>query len=399
MIVSHASAGPVAASAWRVPFVCPDLPETESIEPLMAEAMASGVLTKGPHLRRLEEAVAALSGSRHAIGMSSCTVGLAILMRCLAHLQGIPAGIREPGTGERSEVILPSFMFLAGPAAATWAGFEPVFVDVDPHTWTLLPEAVEAALSPRTFAILGCHTFGVPCDIAGLTAVARRAGVPLVFDAAHGLGSSIGGRQVGSEGLAQVFSLSPTKLVVAGEGGIVTTGDASLAERLREGREYGNDGHYGCTVPGLNGRMPEACAILAAASLERLAVVAGRRAEAAVAYRSVLERVPGVGLQQVPHGAATSWKDFTVLIDAGRYGMTRDAVRTRLASEGIDTRAYYAPACHEMEAFRRFHAGRPPLPTTKRLSEACLSLPMGRHVTPDVARGIAEIIARSHHRS
>ena len=366
-----------------IPFVRPDLPEPGDVLPALADVMASGVLTKGPRLEAFEAAVCQATGAAQAVGVSSCTVGLALVMRCLRHMR--------PGT--QTEVILPSFMFLAGPAAVVWAGLTPVFVDADPDSWTVDPDAVEAAVSPRTFAIVGCHTFGSPCAVAKLVRIAGQAGVPLLFDAAHAFGSSIGGRQVGREGMAQAFSLSPTKLVVAGEGGMVTTNDAELARLVREAREYGNDGRYGCTVPGLNGRMPEMCAAVGLASLGRLPRVAAHRAAAAAAYAEGLRRLPGVALQKIPEGAASSWKDFSITIDPERFGATRDTVRARLAAASIDTRAYYSPACHAMEAFRGFHVGRPPLPVTDRLAATSLSLPMGRHVGPEEARSIAGFIA------
>lgn len=372
----------------RIPFVRPDLPETSGVAAACGEIVESGILTKGPRLAAFEAAAAEVLGVRHAIGVSSCTVGLALLMQSLKPLQ-------PPG---RSEVILPSFMFLAGPAAIVWAGLVPVFVEVDPATWTIDPAAVEAAITPRTFAILGCHTFGVPCAMTELERIGTTAGVPVVFDAAHAFGSKVNGRQVGREGLAQVFSLSPTKLVVAGEGGIVATDDDSLAAAVLEAREYGNDGSYGCRVPGLNGRLMEMAAAVGHASLARLPQTAAHRAQAAASYTAVLGGLPGIGLQKIPEGATTSWKDFSITIDRDAFGASRDEVRAALASHGVDSRAYYSPACHRMEAFADYHAGRGPLALTDRLAATSLSLPMGRHVGPDEARSIAGMIAEARHR-
>jgi dTDP-4-amino-4,6-dideoxygalactose transaminase len=296
-------------------------------------------------------------------------------------------------------VILPSFNFLAAPAAVVWAGLRPVFVDVDPRTFTVDAAAVKAAITPRTAAILACHTFGCPCDMSALTAIAGTAGVPLVVDAAHGLGSTQEGRQVGAGGLAQVFSMSPTKLVVAGEGGVVATSCGCLADALRIGREYGNDGGYDCDRAGLNARLPELSAILGRASLARLPVVAARRREVADTYIEVLRDEPGIGFQAIPPGSETSWKDFCIAIDPGHAGMDRDALRAALASRGIDTRAYYSPACHRMPAFAPFFAAGHSLPVTDRLAATLVALPMGGHVTPDVAalvgREIRQVLSGS----
>jgi len=367
-------------AAWRVPFVRPDVPAYAEVSAAIERAVASGMLTKGPELAALEAEAAAVLGVRHVVGVSSCTLGVALVLHSL----------RDPSPDP--EIILPSFNFLAAPGAVVWAGFTPVFVEVDPDTFTIDPSAAAAAVTDRTAAIMACHTFGCPCDMPALESVAARAGVPLMVDAAHGLGTEWHGRQVGSGGLAQIFSLSPTKLVVGGEGGLVATDDDSLAEAVRVAREYGNDGHYGCAIPGLNARLPEISAILARASLARLPEVAARRRAAAAAYATELAGLPGIAIQRIPDGATSSWKDCVITIDAERYGESRDEVRRRLADAGVDTRAYYDPACHQMEAFRRFVQPGQALPITERLAATALALPLGAHVSPDVARSVAQVI-------
>jgi dTDP-4-amino-4,6-dideoxygalactose transaminase len=385
------------ANRWKVPFMRPDLPTYADVSPAIAAAFAAGMLTKGGQLQAFEEDVAACVGTAEAVGVSSCTTGLMLVLRSLAMLRSqstacpIGSACVTPAGGQavRDEVIVPSFIFLAAPAAIVWAGLRPVFVDVDPQTYTLVPGAVQAAISPRTCAILACHTFGCPCDVDGLTAVGERAGLPLIVDAAHGFGATRAGWQVGRGGLAQVFSLSPTKLVVAGEGGVVATSCACLANIVRTAREYGNDGRYGCDHAGLNGRIPEISAIIGRASLARLPEVAARRRAVALAYRESLADVAGIGFQRIPDGCESSWKDFCISIDADVAGITRDELMRALAERGIDTRAYYSPACHRMEAFRQFSPTGTLLPVTDRLAASLVALPMGGHLTPDIAREVA----------
>lgn len=372
------------ATAWRVPFVRPDLPDAEDLLVAFRRVVDSGQVTKGPELAAFEAEARDLTGAKDVVAVSSCSVGLALGLQAWRAL--------HPDAADRTEVIVPSFTFLAAPAAIVWAGFKPVFVDCDPATWTVAPDAVAAALGSRTAAILACHTFGCPCDLAALEALASRGDVPLMVDAAHALGTKLGGAQVGAEGFAQVFSLSATKLVVAGEGGLVATSSPAFAALLRQLREYGNDGHYGCSVPGLNGRMPELSAALGRASLARLDQVREARDAAAAAYRDLLADQPGIELQQIPTDAESSWKDFSITIDPARAGIDRDALRRGLADRGIDTRSYYSPACHRMAAFVRHHQSRPPLPVTDRLAATSLSLPMGGHVSPDVAGDVARAL-------
>lgn len=379
-----------AATEWRVPFVRPDLPDYDDLAAAFRGIIDRGLVTKGEELARLEEEAKAVIGAADVVAVSSCSVGLALGLRAWQSV-----GQPTAGDGERTEVIVPSFTFLAAPAAIEWAGMVPVFVECDPATWTVCPEAVAAAITPRTAAILACHTFGCPCDMPALQAIADKAGVPLMVDAAHALGTRVSGVQVGAEGYAQIFSLSATKLVVAGEGGLVATSSPPFAALLRELREYGNDGHYGCSVAGLNGRLPELSAALGRRSLARLEQVRGRRSEAAAAYREPLSSRDGIGMQSIPARAESSWKDFSITIDAARLGVGRDQVRARLAERGIDTRAYYSPPCHRMRAFAPYHEGRAGLPVTDRLSAESLALPMGGHVDGDVARDVAREVLRA----
>lgn len=392
---------------WRVPFVRPDLPRYADVAEEMEASFSTASLTKGTNLRRFEEDVAAVVGTEHAVGVSSCTTGLMLVLRSLDAIRGCRATggcVRPCAAPSRpagrvcDEVIVPSFIFLAAPTAIVWAGFRPVFVDVNPETFTVDPSAVEEALSPRTAAILACHTFGSPCNVAALEAVGEPTGVPVVIDAAHGFGASAHGHHVGRGGLAQVFSLSPTKLVVAGEGGMVATSCDCLADLVRIAREYGNDGHYGCDRAGVNGRMPELSAIVGRASLARLPEVAARRRAAAQAYFEVLGDLPGIGFQRIPDGCVSSWKDFSISVDPHRSPVSRDEMMQGLADRGIDSRAYYSPACHRMAAFKQFVDPSRALAVTDRLADTLVALPMGAHVTPEVAsevaREVRNIVAR-----
>jgi dTDP-4-amino-4,6-dideoxygalactose transaminase len=292
-------------------------------------------------------------------------------------------------------VIIPSFTFLAGPAAIVWNNLRPVFIDVDPHSTNVAPQAVKAAITPRTVAISVCHNFGNPCDMAGLQAVAAEHGLPLVVDAAHGFGAKMHGRPVGAGGTAQVFSLSPTKLLVAGEGGVVATDCDCVAHFVRLGREYGNDGSYDALFSGVNGRMPELSAATALAGLEILDAVADRRRQIAGLYQQELSRLPGIEFMQSAAGAEPSYKDFSIVIDPGRFGMSRDALRRVLATRGIETRTYFSPPCHRQTAFEHFYDRSRPLNATEMLSSRSLSLPMGAHVDEAVVAEVCDAIANA----
>ena len=188
----------------HVRIVRPVLPAAAELAEGVQEILGSGSVTKGPYLARFEVAVAEHLGVRHAVAVSSCTTGLMLTFR---------------GLGLTGDVVVPSFTFMATVSAAVWAGLRPVFADVDAGTTNLDPAAVEDVITPATAAIVAVHNFGNPADIAALSDLADRHGLRLIFDAAHGFGARWRGVPVGAQGDAQVYSLSPTKLLIAGEGG------------------------------------------------------------------------------------------------------------------------------------------------------------------------------------
>jgi dTDP-4-amino-4,6-dideoxygalactose transaminase len=341
--------------------VRPVLPAFADMQNDVAETLASGMVTKGMYLTAFEQAVAEHLEVAHAVAVSSCTTGLALIYRAL--------GLNGP-------VIVPSFTFMATVSALIWAGATPRFVEIDPATTNIDPAAVRAALTPEVVGIVGVHNFGNPADIDALQSIAADAGVPLVFDAAHGFGALFQGRPVGGFGAAESFSLSPTKLLIAGEGGIVATNDAELARRIRVGREYGNDGKYGTEFAGLNARMPEYNAILGRYSLAQLETAASNREHYAAAYRERLSELAGLGFQSVRSGDRCSYKDFSITVDGAEFGLSRDELARALAAEGIDSRAYYDPPVHRHAAYAAYAPPADALPKTDWLAATSLSLPI-----------------------
>jgi dTDP-4-amino-4,6-dideoxygalactose transaminase len=299
------------------------------------------------------------------------------------------------GLGLVGDVVVPSFTFMATVSALVWAGLRPIFADVDADTTNLDPMAAEAAITPHTSAIVAVHNFGNPADIAALQAVADRHGVRLIFDAAHGFGALYQGVPVGPQGDAHVYSLSPTKLLIAGEGGIVATNDDHLAASVRMGREYGNSGNYDSAFAGFNARMPEFNALLGLHSLAMLEDAARRRNEVAALYHDQLGRIPGIGVQAVRPGDRSSYKDFSITVEAEGFGLTRDELALALAGQQVDTRKYYAPPVHRQTAYQRYDDGRP-LPQTEWLSAHSLSLPVWSNMSDQIAAGICDAVRHAH---
>ena len=201
---------------------------------------------------------------------------------------------------------------------------------------------------------------------------------------------------VGPQGDAHVYSLSPTKLVVAAEGGIVATNSDELAEKIRRGREYGMGNGYDSLFAGINARMSEFHACLGRHSLAILERNAARRQEVVALFRRELGKLPGIGFQEVAAGNRCSYKDFTLTVDASAFGLTRDELARALAAENIDTRKYYDPPVHRQTAYRQFAPTDRGLPVTEWLAESSLSLPLWSHMSDEIALQICRACQRIH---
>ena len=370
---------PIFAS--RVSIVRPVLPSFADLAGDAAELLSTGMVTKGRHLLNFEEAVAEHLGVKHAVAVSSCTTGLMLTHKCL---------------GLTGDVVIPSFTFMATASALVWAGLKPVFADVNFHTTNIDPASAEAAITPDTCAIVAVHNFGNPADLDALQALADRKGLKLICDAAHGFGALHNGKPLGAQGDAHVFSLSPTKLVIAGEGGIVATNDDELAGRVRMGREYGNSGNYDSAFPGINARLPEFNALMGLHSLRKLEAAASRRNEIASLYQQALAGVPGIGFQRVGQGNRNSYKDLSITVDAEAFGLSRDELAIALEAENVDTRKYYDPPVHRQTAYAQFASPGEVLDNTDRLAARSLSLPMWSEMSDEIALDICRAIGRVH---
>jgi dTDP-4-amino-4,6-dideoxygalactose transaminase len=362
-----------------MPFMRPSVPDEEAVIERLRNILATGMLTNGRYVRELEERAADYLGVRHCVAVSSCTAGL---MLVLGDLSG--------------DAVLPSFTFAATAHAAAWNQLRPVFADIDPETLTLSAQAAARAMGVRTSVILATHTFGTPCAVDELSTLARNNGVKLVFDAAHAFGSRHDGTPVGGFGDAEVFSLSPTKVLVAFEGGIIATNNDLLAERCRIGRDYANPGDYDCLFVGLNARMSEIHAAMALASLEGLDQRIDRRNELANLYKRALGDTPGIGFPAVPESARSTYKDFTILVEAAEFGIDVAELAAALAAEGIQTKRYYAPPVHTMQAYRSLAAKNGALPVTDAVVRRVLTLPLWSSMTEEDLLRVADSVRRIH---
>ena len=373
--VRPALLGGTPAFTHGIPFVRPARPPLEDLMRRLEPSYERGMLTNGPLVAELEERIADRLGVRHVVAVSSCTSGLMLVVQAL---------VQRPG-----RVVMPSFTFSATAHAAAWNGCTPAFAECSRETFQLdLAHAEELLEGAQAF--VATHVFGAPCDPVGVAKLAAAYGVPLIFDAAHALGATAGGIPIGGFGAAEVFSLTPTKVLVAGEGGLVATNDDAVAERLRIGRDYGNPGDYDTQFAGLNARMSEFHAAMALESLRGFDGLLERRRALAALYQHHLGDTPGIGFQEVPASDQSTYKDLTITVDDDEFGMSRDTLACALAAEGIDTRKYFDPPVHRQFAYRDVEVDE--LPATDAVARSVLSLPIFPDLRDEHVERIAEVI-------
>jgi dTDP-4-amino-4,6-dideoxygalactose transaminase len=361
----------------RFRFCRPLLPSLDKAMKFYQAAYANGTITNASLVEHLEAAVAERLQTKYCVAVSSCTSGLMMVMRAL---------------GLTGEVIVPSFTFFATGHAALWNGLRPVFADCNDETWNVDPVDVERNITERTSAILVVHLYGNPCDVEVLERLASRHRLKLIFDAAHAFGSRYRDRSVGGFGDAEVFSLSPTKLLVAGEGGLVTTNDATLARIIRSMRNYGDSGAYDPEWLGMNARMSEFNAALALAGLSLMEAKVARRNGIAKMYTSLLAQLPGVRFQKVFPGDLSTYKDYSIHVSSDAFGMTRDALADALLAEKIETKKYFFPPLHRQQLYSSFQ--NTALVHTDHVTDGIVSLPIYESLPDATVEQVAYAIVR-----
>lgn len=345
----------------------PTLPPLEALRPYLEEIWRSRILTNhGPLHARLEAALAARLGVPHLSLVANATLGLLIALR---HL------------GVAGEVVTTPFSFVATAHAIRLAGAEPVFADVEPGTLNLDPAAAAARIGPRTSAILAVHAYGVPCDHEGLSALARRHGLPLVYDAAHAMGAEMGGRSLASLGDVSVLSFHATKVFGTFEGGAVVAPSAEAKRGIDLLANHGIEDEAHVPAVGLNAKMSEIHAAFGLALLPLLDDALAARGIAAARYQAALRDVPTLRCLCPPDRPGHNSYAFPILVDPA-HPFPRDALHERLRANGIFARRYFWPLISDQPPYRDLpSARRGGLPVAAAAADRVLCLPL----FPDIA--------------
>ena len=333
----------------------------------------------GPLVQELERRCGERLQVPHCIAVNNATLGLEVALRAL-DVQG--------------EVLLPAFTFIGTAHAAQWLGLTPVFCDVRDADHGLDPEEVERRITPATGAILAVHLWGRACAVEALEDVSRRHGIPLILDAAHAMGCGHAGRPLGSRGTVEVFSLHATKGLNALEGGLITTADDALAERIRLMRNFGIPGEDLVDCVGTNAKMNEFSAAVGLCNLDHFDALCAHNQRLHAAYADGLAGVPGLRLM-VPEAGQAFSHHYIVLEVLPEAPLDRDRLVSLLRDQNVYVRRYFRPGCHHGEPYRSRPGGPPVLPVTDRLSRSLLQLPSGLQLTPEEAHRIGRFIASS----
>jgi perosamine synthetase len=331
------------------------------------QVLDSGILAQGPRVKAFEEAFANMCGVKYAVATSSGTTALHVAL--LAH-----------GIGAGDEVITTPFTFIASANSVLYTGAKPVFVDIDPATFNMNPELIEAAITPKTKAILPVHLFGLSCDMDPIMAIAEKYGLLVVEDACQSHGASYKGRRVGSFGTG-TFSLYPTKNITSAEGGMITTNDEKVAEECRVIRQHGMRRRYYHDELGFNFRMTDIHAAIGLAQIQKLSRFNQAR-QANASYLS--SHLRGVIVPCVPEGCQHVYHQYTVRVQEGR----RDALREYLHENGISSEVYYPVPVHKQTYYTEILGYSVNYPEAERASLEVLSLP----VHPGLSRSDLELI-------
>ena len=343
------------------PFIPPARPliGEEEID-AVAAVMRTGMIAQGPQVAAFEEEFAAtLVPGTHAVAVNSGTSAL--------HL-----GLLAAGIGPGDEVIVPSFTFAATANSVAITGATPVFADIDPLTFTLSPAAVEAAITPRTRAIMPVHLYGHPAPMEALQAIADAHGLMLFEDAAQAHGATLHGRAVGSFGTFAAFSFYPTKNMTSGEGGMVTSTDPSVIRGVKLARNQGMETRYANEIVGLNNRMTDIHAAIGRVQLAKVGAWTRKRQDNAAFLDAHLR---GVTIPHVAPGATHVYHQYTIRLE-GATGAERDAVQAALREDWqVGSGVYYPIPNHRLASLAHYAEGLE-LPGTEKAARECLSLPV-----------------------
>ena len=275
------------------------------------------------------------------------------------------------------EVITTPYSFVATTHALWWNGIKPVFVDIDPSTGNIDPQKIEAAITPRTTAILPVHVYGKPCDTEAIQAIADKYGLKVIYDAAHAFGVEVNGESLLNAGDMSTLSFHATKVFNTIEGGAMVMHDEKTKQRIDYLKNFGFANEVEVVGPGINSKMDEIRSAYGLLNLKQVDAAIAARQKVAVAYRDALRNVDGISFWDDMPGVRHNYSYFPIFVDAEKYGMTRDELYMKMKDQGVWGRRYFYPLISEFSTYRGLESSCPEnLPNAHMMADTVICLPM-----------------------
>ncbi len=363
----------------RITVTSPLLPNQREFNDLLKEIWASKWITNnGQFHKKLE---AALAEYLKVPYLSLFTNGTLPLLTALQALRI---------TGE---VITTPYSFVATTHSIWWNGCRPVFVDIDPKTGNIDPDCIEAAITPKTTAIMPVHVYGKPCDTQRIQDIANKYGLKVVYDAAHAFGVEVNGESILNAGDLSTLSFHATKVYNTVEGGAMVMHDPETKKRIDYLKNFGFAGETEVVGPGINSKMDEIRSAYGLLNLKQVDAAIEARHQVAIAYRKALRPVEGISFWDDMPGVKHNYSYFPVFVDAEKYGMTRDELYALMKSHNVLGRRYFYPLISEFSTYRGLPSARPEnLPRAHKMANSVICLPMHHELSGTDLERILDIV-------
>ena len=293
------------------------------------------------------------------------------------------------------EVITTPYSFVATTHALWWNGIKPVFVDIDPSTGNIDPQKIEAAITPRTTAILPVHVYGKPCDTEAIQSIADKYGLKVIYDAAHAFGVEVNGESLLNTGDMSTLSFHATKVFNTIEGGAMVMHDEKTKQRIDYLKNFGFANEIEVVGPGINSKMDEIRSAYGLLNLKQVDAAIAARQKVAVVYREALRKVDGISFWDDMPGVRHNYSYFPIFVDAEKYGMTRDELYMKMKDQGVWGRRYFYPLISEFSTYRGLESSYPEnLPNAHMMADTVICLPMHHALREEEINRIIDCIIR-----
>ena len=348
----------------------PLLPDLEEFNVLLKEIWDSKWITNnGSFHQRLEKALCEYLKVPYISLFTNGTLPLITAFQAL-HITG--------------EVITTPYSFVATTHALWWNGIKPVFVDINPRTGNIDPNKIEAAITPRTTAILPVHVYGKPCDVGAIQSIADKYGLRVIYDAAHAFGVEVNGQSIINAGDVATLSFHATKVYNTIEGGALVMHDEKTKKRIDYLKNFGFASETEVVAPGINSKMDEVRSAYGLLNLRQVDAAIEARKKVAIAYRKALRNVEGISFWDDMPGVRHNYSYFPIFVDAEKYGMTRDELYFKMKDRNVWGRRYFYPLISEFSTYRGLESANPAnLPQATKMANSVICLPMHHTLTKE----------------